>query len=100
MNIAFAKDGMPLFMLASLSEAGIVTGSAAAAPDREPASPGLFARMAGAVKWLRELPRRNEIVEELSLLSDRELADIGLDRTELARVFDRQFAAERNCLRG
>ena len=39
--------------------------------------------------------RRRAVLDELSALSDRELADIGLNRNELSRVFDPQFAKQR-----
>lgn len=51
--------------------------------------PGLFARIAG---WLREMPRRHAVLEELNALSDRELADIGLTRADIGHVFDTDFA--------
>lgn len=46
---------------------------------------GLFARLAEAM-------HRRSIISELSDLSDRELADIGLTRAEVRHVFDRSFA--------
>lgn len=33
-------------------------------------------------------------MQEMAMLSDRELADIGLSRVDLPRVFDPTFAAE------
>jgi uncharacterized protein YjiS (DUF1127 family) len=62
---------------------------------RVPARRGLFARMAAAVAWLIEMPRRRAVLEELATLTDHELADIGLSRVDLNRVFDPAFAAER-----
>lgn len=50
--------------------------------------PGLFARV---VNWLGEQRRYRRTVDELSQLSDRELADIGLYRDEIEHV------ARRNC---
>jgi uncharacterized protein YjiS (DUF1127 family) len=38
--------------------------------------------------------RRGEVMTELSSMSDRELADIGLSRGNLTRVFDADFAQE------
>jgi uncharacterized protein YjiS (DUF1127 family) len=58
-------------------------------------SKGVFARLAGAVAWLVELPRRQAVLAELSELSDHELADIGLVRSDLGRVFDADFASQR-----
>lgn len=50
--------------------------------------PGLFARV---VNWLGEQRRYRRTIDELSQLSDRELADIGLYRDEIEHV------ARRNC---
>ncbi len=50
--------------------------------------PGLFARV---VNWLSEQRRYRRTVDELSQLSDRELADIGLYRDEIEPV------ARRSC---
>ena len=37
---------------------------------------------------------RQAVINELSSLSDRELADIGLNRYDISRVFDPEFARE------
>ena len=44
---------------------------------------------------LASLPQRRAVLDELTLLTDRELADIGLNRSELGRVFDPRFAQSR-----
>jgi uncharacterized protein YjiS (DUF1127 family) len=38
-------------------------------------------------RWLRDVSRRNAVINELDRLSDRELADIGLNRSEIRSVF-------------
>jgi uncharacterized protein YjiS (DUF1127 family) len=38
-------------------------------------------------RWLRDVSRRNAVINELDRLSDRELADIGLSRGEIRSVF-------------
>ena len=43
-----------------------------------------------------EWRHRHAVIQELSLMTDRELSDIGLSRYDLARVFDPAFAADRN----
>ncbi len=53
---------------------------------------GLRNRLASAVQWIVEAPRRRAVINELEALSDYELADIGLTRADLPRVFDRDFA--------
>lgn len=59
------------------------------------ASRGLFARLGAIVAWVGELPRRQAVIAELAELSDHELADIGLVRSDLGRVFNADFAASR-----
>ena len=48
-------------------------------------------RVVGSVarvgRWLRDVSRRNAVINELDRLSDRELADIGLNRSEIRTVF-------------
>lgn len=62
-----------------------------AAPAAKP--PSLVARLFGALAiWVE---RRAE-TEELSALSDQQLADIGLSRAEVYQVFDPDFAADRS----
>ncbi len=47
------------------------------------------------VQWLLDMPRRRAVINELDALSDHELADIGLSRSDVPRVFDVSFAAQR-----
>ncbi len=60
------------------------------------AAPAAFAPVSSPVgaiaKWFAERLQRRAVVEELSLLSDHELADIGLSRGDIPRVFDASFA--------
>jgi uncharacterized protein YjiS (DUF1127 family) len=39
-------------------------------------------------------PRRRRVMDELAMLSDRELADIGLTRGDIPRVFEDRFEAK------
>ncbi|MBO1074818.1 DUF1127 domain-containing protein [Roseomonas marmotae] len=41
-----------------------------------------------AFRAILEYPRRRRVMDELSMLSDRELADIGLSRGDIHRVFE------------
>ena len=51
---------------------------------------GPFARFTA---WLSDMPRRRQVLNELRSLSDHELADIGLSRGDLHRVFEPDFVA-------
>jgi uncharacterized protein YjiS (DUF1127 family) len=46
------------------------------------------------VRWFKDYAERRRVVSELSQMSDRELADLGLSRYDIPRVFDPEFAAE------
>jgi uncharacterized protein YjiS (DUF1127 family) len=39
--------------------------------------------------------RRQAVLQEMAMMTDRELADIGLSRSDLGRVFDPAFATDR-----
>jgi len=53
---------------------------------------GALAWIAGALRWLVEMLQRRAVIAELDSLSDRELADIGLRRADLPRLFSGHFA--------
>jgi uncharacterized protein YjiS (DUF1127 family) len=46
-----------------------------------------------AAKW----QRRGAVMQEMAMMTDRELSDIGLSRADIGRVFDPTFAANRAC---
>ncbi len=50
-------------------------------------------RVLAAIRWVAHWPSRQQTFEALDSLSDRELADIGLTRGEIGRVFDADFVA-------
>jgi uncharacterized protein YjiS (DUF1127 family) len=91
MTARFARDQMSFVMPASLSDA--------AGTRRTVGKGGLVPRFAAVIDWILELPRRRAVIAELSALSDHELADIGLARNEVARVFDPAFTASRPAAR-
>jgi uncharacterized protein YjiS (DUF1127 family) len=57
--------------------------------DDSAARPSLFARIAAFFE-------RQSTLHELNQLTDRELADIGLQRADLSRVFEPAFATARS----
>jgi uncharacterized protein YjiS (DUF1127 family) len=53
--------------------------------------PWLTGFAAKVVDW----QRRRAVMREMAMMTERELADIGLTRSDLPRVFDPVFAADR-----
>ncbi len=90
MNVRVAKEEIALLMPTSLA-------SYAEEPrlSSQQTSPSFTSRLAAALAWVADLPRRRSVLAELNDLSDHELSDIGLNRSELNRVFDPEFAAQR-----
>lgn len=64
-----------------------------AAPGAQPAS--CWRRLADGMAYALATPRRRRTVAELSSLTDRELADIGLTRGDVSIVFTPGFITER-----
>ena len=67
--------------------------------DYEPARParhtGLLARMAEGIRTRAAAwTARHRAMEELADMTDRELADIGLSRSDIPRVTERDFIEE------
>ena len=98
MNVSIAKEELELLLPNTMSHYFPKKHDYAVEPEVK--RPGLFARLRAALRWLAEMPKRRAVLDELSMLSDYELADIGLSRAELRRVFDSTFAADREGLRG
>lgn len=90
MSTRIALDEMAKMMPNSIGH--YFTDDAIAAPA---ARPGLIARIASALRYVAETPRRRRVMNELYSLSAHELADIGLTRAEVPLVFDADFAASR-----
>ena len=89
MNAPLAKEQIALLMSDSLTyRSAVVPGTDGTVPASRPT---LADRIASMVAYVRDLPRRRAVLNELDALSDRELADIGLVRADLSRVFDPAF---------
>lgn len=89
MNAHVSQNDLTYVVPSALSQS-----SSAPYPMRRQRNP-LLALMAEFGHWLGELPRRRAVLNELSAMSDHELADIGLSRGDLPRVFDPAFAKAR-----
>jgi uncharacterized protein YjiS (DUF1127 family) len=53
-------------------------------------------QIGNVLRSLATFPQRQQVRDELSNLSDRELADIGLTRADVAYVFDAEYVARRD----
>jgi uncharacterized protein YjiS (DUF1127 family) len=68
----------------------------------EPAATVVKTPAHGIGHWLRSAAaaftawrRRPAVLQEMAMMTDRELADIGLSRSDLGRIFDPTFATDR-----
>jgi uncharacterized protein YjiS (DUF1127 family) len=50
--------------------------------------------VAAPMRLVTKLAERHRVMNELARLSDRELADLGMSRYDIPRVFDPSFAVE------
>lgn len=96
MTIRYATDELALMMATSMSsyftpsDRGFKQEYPSYYYDTQaPARPGIVARVSA---WLK----RRAAVSELAGLTDHELSDIGLNRSDLAVAFDQGFMAKRN----
>jgi uncharacterized protein YjiS (DUF1127 family) len=55
---------------------------------------GLQHLLAGCVEAVRNWREQHAAMAELSMMSDRELADIGVNRSDLGRLFTAEFRNE------
>ena len=96
MNAPLAKEQIALLMSDSLTyRSPVVEGTDGTIADARPVPRSLAQRIGSFFNTLLAVRHRRAVLDELSSLSDRELADIGLNRNELSRVFDPQFAEAR-----
>ena len=84
MNAHVAKDGLTFLMPIQSRET----------PKRRRGA-GVGTKVSAAVRWFADMGRRRAVLDELGALSDHELADIGLNRGDLPRVFDPAYAQAR-----
>jgi uncharacterized protein YjiS (DUF1127 family) len=95
MNAPLNKSELRFVLPESLSfSRDIQEGYRTAAEARLAHSQALARRFGDALAKVVAYFRRGEVLGELNAMSDRELADIGLSRGNLTRVFDADFAEE------
>ena len=95
MNAPLSKEQLARLTDAKLAYRGQYVpglGAPAAAPVRD-GGLGRWVREVG--RWIKVQRERRAVMNELAQLSDRDLADIGLGRGQLHRVFDPEFARSR-----
>jgi uncharacterized protein YjiS (DUF1127 family) len=98
MNARLSKEELALLFPNAMSHYFRDEDQYRSAPAVE--GPSLLERIGTFLQWIVEIPKRRAVMDELSALSDHELADIGLTRGDLPLVFDPAFAAERENRRG
>ncbi len=91
MSINGVSGMISLFEMPPRGQVDIRTGGAGGRAGRGVGGPGLFARAACALRGFTgrvALARREAaLLRDLSRLSDRDLADLGIARGELPRIF-------------
>lgn len=98
MNVRIAKEEIALELPSGLSYASAVGDQSYGLPADNSDRRGLGQIVSAFLGGIVRLTRRQAVIDELSSLSDRELADIGLTRSDLPRVFDRSFGTDGSAL--
>ena len=95
MNIRLAKDDFAFNLPGAANYSPVPTDGAEIA---ERARARNVARPSGLVgrarAWLAQAQRRRQAMNELQMLTDHELADIGLVRSEIPMIFEPGFAEQ------
>ncbi len=92
MNAPITKDQLE-FSLGNLSYIGPRYEEPQTARVNSPSgdTKSWFGRLVSAVAGWRQ---RQAVLQEMQTMSDRELSDIGLSRSDISRVFDPSFAQD------
>jgi uncharacterized protein YjiS (DUF1127 family) len=93
MRAPTANDQFGGFSLGNLSYIG-PSYEEADAPVVKPEGHGLTGWMHTLAHRFANWQRRRAVLQEMALMTDHELTDIGLTRADLPRVFDTDFAAD------
>ena len=97
MNARIAKEEMALLMPGapkySSAENDSYARNAEALKNRNaPRGGNPVIRLARAIRaWLAEQRKRQAMIDELATMTDHELADIGLNRSEVPTLFDSRY---------
>jgi uncharacterized protein YjiS (DUF1127 family) len=91
MNAPIAKHDLA-FNLGNLSYIGPAYEDAPASSVKQHPVRHWFADCWAAIHEWRQ---RQAVLQEMQMMTDRELADVGLSRADLGRIFDPAFAADR-----
>ena len=81
MTAPLAKEQLKL-----LSSTNLTYG---ASPVQTSRGFSLARSLGDAFRWVATWPRRQAVLDELSRLTDRELTDIGLNRSEIRSIYAR-----------
>ena len=91
MSAPFTKDQLAF----SLGNASYIGPRYEDVPERPVAMPGSFGRwIAARIVAIRAWFEKQAVLREMEEMGDHELADIGLTRSDVRRVFDAGFVAD------
>ncbi len=89
MNVHFAKGDLSFNLPGAVNYSPVPGSRTGTAEQVGPRHAGVIAR---ARAWFATAQRRRRALNELQMLTDRELSDIGLTRSEIPMIFDPGFA--------
>ncbi|MEJ0019245.1 MAG: DUF1127 domain-containing protein [Acetobacteraceae bacterium] len=92
MNAPIAKDQFT-YSLGNLTYVDSSYDEVSAPAQKQPKH-GLGGWLSARLEALGQWRQRRAVMEEMTLMTDRELSDIGLSRADLPRVFEPDFAAD------
>ena len=64
------------------------------APTRQGGHHGVLHWVHDLAHWLSARHQRHAVMQELAIMSDRELSDIGLSRADVVHIFDKDFRSD------
>lgn len=95
MNVRLAKDDFAFNLPGSINYSPVPRDGFETAERARARSAAQKAGLLGRARaWLAQSQRRRRAMNELQMLTDRELSDIGISRSEIPMIFEPGFIAQ------